>query len=58
MIKTTKKTYDDDKDGYTFGGGGGEQWQLRWYITIHFFPFDDDNDGQMMATMDDGDKGR
>ena len=41
-----------------FGGGGGEQWQLRWYITIHFFPFYDDNDGQMMATMDDGDKGR
>ena len=45
MMKTTKKTYDDDKDGYTFGGGGGEQWQVRWYITIHFFH-------SMMTTMD------
>ena len=38
-----------------FGGGGGEQWWLRWYITIHFLfhpimtTMDNDD---MMTTMD------
>ena len=59
--------------GDLFGDGEGEQWRLRYYITIkfslfYFIPSEDDNyddndddddnyDNMMTKTMDDDDNG-
>jgi len=44
---------EESNVGNLFNGRGGEQWRLRWYITIEvvhnnqlFIPSDDDNNGQ------------